>query len=230
MHNELKAQIEKEKSTKMPNVIDVMKSPKLLKTSLILYFCWFTQAFNYYGSVFNLGTFGGNVTLNMLIFAISQNFSNLFCHFCALKFGRKNLIVTLFLFESISFFAIVAFSWSDSLIVYRVSAAFFVIFTANACFNLIYLYTGETFPTTMRQSAIGVCSIFARIGSAISPFIKELTIATHLSVGTSVFGILSAICTILCLFLVETRGKEIPETVGQATANQEEKAEKSSFS
>ena len=221
MHTQLKAQIEKEKTMKVPTVIDVMKSPRLLRTSLILYFIWFTQSFNTYGSVFNLGSFGGNVTFNMLIFGISHTISNLFCHFCLTKVGRKKLMVMFFMFESLAFFLIVAFSFADSLLVYRVAAAFVVGFTCNASFNLIYLYTGETYPTTMRQSAIGTCSIFARIGSIIAPFVKELTIATHLSVGMSVFGVLAGLAGFLCLFLSETRGKEIPETVGQAIANQE---------
>ena len=78
MHTELKAQIEKEKTMKVPSVFDVMKSPKLLKTSLILYFLWFTQAFNTYGKSFNLVNLGGSIIINVFIFAVSHALSNLF--------------------------------------------------------------------------------------------------------------------------------------------------------
>ena len=222
MHRQLKAQMEREKTDKVASVFDVMRSPKMLKTSLILLYLWFTAAFNYYGAVFNLGSLGGNIFLNMLIFAVSQTLSNLFCHFSATKFGRQKLLVGYFLVEGASFFTIVAFSGSDSFLAYRMAAAFVVVFTANASFNIVYLYTGETYPTIMRQSTLGTFSIFSRVGSATSPFIKELISASHLSVGMSIFGGLAAGASLASLFLKETSGKEIPETVGQAIANQEE--------
>ena len=104
-------------------------------------------------------------------------------------------------------------------------AAFFVGFTCTAAFNLLYLYTGETFPTTMRQSAIGTCSIFARMGSIIAPFMREVTLATHLSVSMTLFAILAAISAFVALFLSETRGKEMPETVGDTINGQVEVVE-----
>lgn len=219
IHNDLKGQIEKEKTMKVPTVIDVMKSPKLLKVSLILYFIWFSQSFNSYGSFFNIGNIGGNVFINTLVFAFSHLLSNLFCYFCLKKIGRKKLLVSFFLVESISFAVIVACSWSESLVPFRIIAAFCGAFTGNSAFNLIYLYTGETFPTVMRQQSIGTCSLFARMGSIIAPFVRELVQATHLSIGMGLFAVLAGIGAFLCIFLPETRGKEIPETVGQAMTN-----------
>ena len=64
------------------------------------------------------------------------------------------------------------------------------------------------------------------MGSVIALFIKELTLATHLSVSMSLFGTLAAIASLFFTLLSETRGKEIPETVGEVIGNEEEGIER----
>lgn len=39
----------------------------------------------------------------------------------------------------------------------------------SLCFNGVYVYTSELFPTSARSSLVGACSMFARIGSILSP-------------------------------------------------------------
>lgn len=36
-------------------------------------------------------------------------------------------------------------------------------------FAVIYVYTAELFPTPLRQTLLGLCSMFGRIGSMIAP-------------------------------------------------------------
>ena len=45
---------------------------------------------------------------------------------------------------------------------------------SSAAFSLIYLYTAEMFPTEVRTKALGTCSMVARVGSFISPYIASL--------------------------------------------------------
>ena len=44
----------------------------------------------------------------------------------------------------------------------------------SMAFDVAYSYTRELFPTSMRSTAMGVGSGFARIGSMLSPLIATL--------------------------------------------------------
>jgi MFS family permease len=41
-------------------------------------------------------------------------------------------------------------------------------------YALIYLYSSETFPTSVRNSCLGACSTMARVGSIVAPLINSL--------------------------------------------------------
>lgn len=52
---------------------------------------------------------------------------------------------------------------------------------ASTAFATIYLFSAELFPTVVRNSAMGVSSLSARIGGMISPYIA--IIVSHLTLG-----------------------------------------------
>ena len=44
----------------------------------------------------------------------------------------------------------------------------------SSSFAVIYLYTAELYPTVLRNFGVGCGSMFARIGSMVSPYIADL--------------------------------------------------------
>ncbi|KAG7215894.1 hypothetical protein INR49_002530 [Caranx melampygus] len=68
-------------------------------------------------------------------------------------------------------------------------------FGLTSAFCVVYSVTSELFPTVIRNSAMGCCSMAARVGTIISPFILYLAV--------------------ICLLLPETFGKALPETISQ---------------
>ena len=42
-------------------------------------------------------------------------------------------------------------------------------FGASASFSIVYLYTAELYPTQIRSTAVGMCSMMARIGGVAAP-------------------------------------------------------------
>ena len=45
---------------------------------------------------------------------------------------------------------------------------------ASGAFGLIFLYTSELFPTSVRSSGIGACSLMARVGALATPYMGDL--------------------------------------------------------
>ena len=214
-----KRELSLQKSEKKPTILDVMKMSKLRNLSFILYFTWFTHSFIYYGSIFNIGNMGGNVFTNFIVFGSSYSLSNVLLLILINRFGRRPLLIFMTCLETVAFLGLLASSFSESFYYVRVLFSFLAVIGVSCGFNIIYVYTSETFPTTMRQVSIGTCSVFARIGSGISPFIKELTLVTHLSVSMGIFALLALLNALLVSRIPETKGKQLPDTLLQTVAN-----------
>lgn len=75
----------------------------------------------------------------------------------------------------------------------------------------LYLFTGELYPTIIRNAGVGITVMCARIGSMLAPFVISLSgIAAFLPL--TILGILATIQALLILPLSETRGTKLPET------------------
>jgi len=51
-------------------------------------------------------------------------------------------------------------------------------------FSFDYFWSSEVFPTTLRATLVGLCSLFARIGVILSPIIVDLVITFGLIIPT----------------------------------------------
>ncbi|CAG2175437.1 unnamed protein product [Oppiella nova] len=63
---------------------------------------------------------------------------------------------------------------------------------------------------------MGVASVMGRIGSISAPFMKNLTATSGLTLVMTLYGTLTCVGAVLGLFLPETKGREIPDTIEEA--------------
>ena len=82
---------------------------------------------------------------------------------------------------------------------------------------VMFVYTAELFPTSMRNTAVGTCSLFARIGGMLAPQVVSLGNLCFPSLPLVFMGVLSLIGGLLILALLpETLGKPLPDTIKDA--------------
>ncbi|XP_078424637.1 putative transporter SVOPL isoform X1 [Cetorhinus maximus] len=81
-----------------------------------------------------------------------------------------------------------------------------------ANFTIIYIYTAEVYPTTIRSLGLGSCSSMARIGAMIAPFVAQVLMSTWPITALCFFSAVCIICSILAFTLpIETKGRAMQE-------------------
>lgn len=82
-------------------------------------------------------------------------------------------------------------------------------------YGTIYLFSVEQFPTIIRNVALGMCSMSARLGAVISPFLIHLSYAWK-PLPILIFGLWALIGGILSTLLPETYKQNLPDTFSDA--------------
>ena len=79
-------------------------------------------------------------------------------------------------------------------------------------FAVVYIHSGEIFPTTVRNSGMGLVSVAARVGGIMAPFIVSLGEFIP-QLQFTVLGLMSLLAGVLNLRLPETAGRQLPDTI-----------------
>ena len=87
----------------------------------------------------------------------------------------------------------------------------------SAAFALIYLYSAEMFPTEVRNTSLGTCSMVARLGGFVAPYIASLgSYESSGYVPFLIFGIATLLGGSTAIILPETLGRDLPVTIEDA--------------
>ncbi|CAG2173306.1 unnamed protein product, partial [Oppiella nova] len=172
----------------------------------------FVNAFIYYGLSLNTNNLGGNPFINFLMAGAVEFPAYALCIYLLKKYGRRLPLTAAMLGGGIACLLTIPFMTS-AVVWPRVTLAMVGKFCVTCSFGIIYVYSAEIYPTVVRNVGVGSSSMVGRMGSILAPFVKELGIYTHVTVPLAIFGILSVTDGLLILFLPETNGKEIPDTI-----------------
>ncbi|XP_074842427.1 solute carrier family 22 member 13-like isoform X2 [Carettochelys insculpta] len=214
---ELLNQLTCEKKNKSGNVLDLFRKQQQRNVILIMFYIWFVNSLVFYGLSFNIGSFGLDIYLTQFVFGAVELLARLCCLFLLQWFGRKKC-QSYFLFQSGVMCLIIIGIPKDMPVVVTVLAALAKC-AISASFAVSYVYCAELFPTVIRQSSLGLCSMSSRVGGILSPLIGLLD-KYHPSVSMVIFGSTSVIAGTLCFLLTETCGKELQDHMEAAVASQ----------
>ena len=88
-------------------------------------------------------------------------------------------------------------------------------FNASASFFIVYLYTADMFQTSIRNQAVGACSLVARFGG-ISALLLDLLKSYWLPAPVFIMGLVATFAGILAVLFPETLGNKLPESMEEA--------------
>uniref|UniRef100_A0A915DM31 Uncharacterized protein n=1 Tax=Ditylenchus dipsaci TaxID=166011 RepID=A0A915DM31_9BILA len=81
---------------------------------------------------------------------------------------------------------------------------------------MLALCSIEMYPTVIRNSAVGFCSMIARLGSGVSSYVAILSDVTLAIVPMIIFATFSLFAGMLVMLLPETRDQPLPDTLQDA--------------
>jgi len=169
--------------------LDILKfksqKDKIIDMSLI----WSATVFCYYGLIFYMEKLGDSIiSLSILIF-IGEIITELSSGFFADKFGRVLVLKISFFVGGLGFF-LYSISNNDFL---KVIFLFITSLGICADYNVIYIYTPEIFPTSIRSTVMGNLYLVSRIGALLIP-----TINSYFPNSPILFAIIQFIALYIC--------------------------------
>merc|ERR1712024_111863 len=84
-------------------------------------------------------------------------------------------------------------------------------FCTTMCFAILYMYTGELMPTTVRAAGVGSSSLVSKLGGTLSTTVAALADIPP-AIPTLIFTVMAITSGFLTLFLPETRVRKMPES------------------
>ena len=194
-------------------VKDMFRSSQIIIT-ISLFICWPVVSLLYYGLTLSADKIHmtDNVYLSYILTSLIEIPAYILLPFVIDKWGRKPLFFLCQFVPGICCITAAFLTPGTAFFTVLVSAAKLGV---SAAANIKYMYATQLFPTSIRGSAVGTCSMMARFGGMMSSIIGKYL--PHIKVVPEevpmilfgAFGIAGGLCA---LMLPETVGCPLPDT------------------
>ncbi|XP_068609867.1 solute carrier family 22 member 16 [Brachionichthys hirsutus] len=197
------------------SILDLFGSWRIAGRTCTVLSIWFVGSLGYY--VFSLGSvnLGGNKYTNLFLVGLVELPSYLVGCFAMDRIGRKKTCAPALLLAAVTCMLIIVVP--SDIEALAIALSMLGKFSIAIAFGLIYLYTCELYPTTIRSLAVGTGSMMCRVGSVVAPFCVYLA-DVWVYLPQLIVGILAFIIGMLTLLLPETLGKPLTTTLEEAEA------------
>uniref|UniRef100_A0A3B4YJV9 Solute carrier family 22 member 6 n=1 Tax=Seriola lalandi dorsalis TaxID=1841481 RepID=A0A3B4YJV9_SERLL len=198
---------------------DLLRTRGMRRISICLIVVWFSTSFAYYGLAMDLQKFGVSIYLMQIIFGAVDFPAKLLALGMLTYLGRRVSQATCLFLSAFIIFANI-FVPTDMQTIRTTLACLGKGFT-SASFTTVYLYTGELYPTVIRQTGMGFVSTMARVGSMAAPAVLILDEVLP-ALPSIVYGGAAVLAGCFACFLPETLNVPLPDTIedeGMVSAN-----------
>lgn len=207
------AENEEAATSKKRSAFDLLRTPIMRKRTLNMFFIWIVVNLVYYGVSQNAVHLGGDIFVNFIGMMLIEIPSYFLTALVFDRIGHKGTLAATLLLAGVACTAtgFVSKDAETTIVVLSLIGKF----GAAAAFSIIYVYASEIFPTEYRSIGVGSCSMCARFGGMAAPLVAFLG-EDYPALPLLIFGFISCISVISVLFLPETVGCALPQTLEES--------------
>lgn len=222
----LKSQSSYNEKEKTYSYFDLFRNRRVSLMTVCVGLIWFTLAIVAYALLLGTANIGGNIYQTFGLSVIGNLPGYLIAPPLSNRFGKKRSTLC-------SLFATGVLVGARAVIPRTLSHDYYVnlgiimiskLFSATA-FTLLYAWTFEMFPTTLRSQGLSVCIIFERIGIFLVPFITRLLIRLSDKLPYILMCALAFSTTFIGFVLPETNDEKTRETMSDVDGNKHREGE-----
>ncbi|XP_059046818.1 carcinine transporter-like [Achroia grisella] len=197
-----------DEEAKSYSFLDLFKSPRLRRHSVLLLFIWISIAMVFDGHVRNVGSLGLDVFLTFTIATATEFPADVLLILTLDIAGRRWVAFGSMMTSGI--FSLLA----TTVPVGMPSASLAIIgrFAVNISYNIGMQYAAELLPTVVRAQGLCLIHIAGYIATVLVPYIVYLATINTI-IPLLILGVLGIFGGSLCLFLPESTGKPMPQTI-----------------
>jgi len=191
--------------------LHLLPRKRLLLIVYVLAFSWFVNGASYYGLTLAAGTIGTDLYTGFALSGLVELPAVGITYIAIERIGRRLGLSYLMIASGVSCLLIQTVTGGQFEYL-AISLALLGKMCIAGSFKVAYILSGEIFATSIRNSGLGIMSSTARVGSILSPFIV-MAGEQFPGVQFLLFGVLGVSGGILALWLPETKGRPLPETI-----------------
>lgn len=190
------------------SVLDLFKTPRLRNITLLLIGIWMAISLVFDGHVRNISTLGLDLFFTFTIAAATELPADTLLTLTLDHWGRRWLAFGTMVMSGV--FSLLATTVSSKIV--AATLAILGRFSVNISYNIGLQYAAELLPTVVRAQGVAFIHIMGYVASILAPFIVYLQ-HIHQSIPLIVLGSIGIFGGFLSLFLPETLGHELPQTL-----------------
>ncbi|XP_023277376.1 solute carrier family 22 member 6 [Seriola lalandi dorsalis] len=192
------------------SVLDLFRTPTMRTMTVCLSAVWLSTSFAYYGLSMDLQKFGVDIYLIQVIFGAVDIPAKVVVTVSMSFIGRRPSQCGALIAAGVTILINVLVPYDKQTV--RTCLAVLGKGCLAASFNCCYLYSGELYPTIIRQNGMGWVSMMARIGAMVAPMV--LLTGDYIPwLPGLIYGGAPILSGVAAVFLPETLGSPLPDTI-----------------
>ncbi|XP_054004284.1 organic anion transporter 3-like [Hylaeus anthracinus] len=195
----------------------LFKSKLMRKHSVIMIIQWLTSSMAFCVFMALIPNFPANRHVTFALGGILEIATYVFLYFVLSRYGRR---VPISAYQSLSGVICIAIAaiiiLTEPTFGIDLAKTILLILGREVVMSvtfIVYLYTIEIYPTVVRGTCLGLCTVFAKIGSLCTPHVISSEKYFPVTVALIIVGIFNLVSGALALLLPETANKVLPDVV-----------------